>query len=103
MPQYDHLKYCTSSLLNSNQWQVEESVQVNKLNEIKKLQWFRININYSKSYTFLALNILNFLMSIYLITQSQDLGEVSEAVSSGTLCNSYTVAEKLSNQDGILM
>lgn len=42
-------------------------------------------------------------MSIYLITQSQDLGEVSEAVSSGTLCNSYTVAEKLSNQDGILM
>ena len=26
LPQYDHLKYCVSSLLKSKQWQVEESV-----------------------------------------------------------------------------
>ena len=32
-----------------------------------------------------------------------NLGEVNEAVSSGTLCNGYTVVEKLSNQDEVLM
>lgn len=37
------------------------------------------------------------------LLQSQDLHEVSRTVSSGTPCNSYTVVEKLSNQDDILM